>query len=254
MNCNTPTDICFSFTGFQARGGLTDVHQDGWGIAFFEGKGVRLFLDPLPSALSPIAEFVKTYPIRSKNVVAHIRKATQGEVCLENTHPFRRELWGYNWIFAHNGNIKNFSPEFDGTFLPIGTTDSEMVFCWIMQELRKQHGPHHPSVDSLFSSVAELAKIVNTYGEFNFLLSNGVNLLAHCSTKLVYIVRKAPFATARLKDKDVTVDFSTLTTSQDKVAIIATTQLTEEKTWTNMPPRTLWLFKDGNVINHTETE
>lgn len=41
MNCNTPTDICFSFTGFQTRGGLTDVHSDGWGIAFFENKGVR---------------------------------------------------------------------------------------------------------------------------------------------------------------------------------------------------------------------
>ena len=35
MNCNVPTDICFSFTGFQARGGATDVHADGWGIAFF---------------------------------------------------------------------------------------------------------------------------------------------------------------------------------------------------------------------------
>ena len=42
MNCNTPTDICFSFAGFQARGGLTDVHGDGWGIAFFEGRGVRV--------------------------------------------------------------------------------------------------------------------------------------------------------------------------------------------------------------------
>ena len=64
MNCNTPTDICFSFTGFQQRGGGTDVHADGWGIGFFEGKGVRLFLDPLPSAQSPIAELVRNYPIR----------------------------------------------------------------------------------------------------------------------------------------------------------------------------------------------
>ena len=37
MNCNVPTDICFSFTGFRKRGGDTDVHADGWGIAFFEG-------------------------------------------------------------------------------------------------------------------------------------------------------------------------------------------------------------------------
>ncbi|MDB9422381.1 class II glutamine amidotransferase [Microcystis aeruginosa CS-563/04] len=37
MNCNVPTDICFSFEGFCARGGKTDEHRDGWGIAFFEG-------------------------------------------------------------------------------------------------------------------------------------------------------------------------------------------------------------------------
>ncbi|WP_347249682.1 class II glutamine amidotransferase, partial [Zoogloea sp.] len=94
MNCNTPTDICFSFAGFQARGGLTDVHGDGWGIAFFEGRGVRVFLDPKASAHSPVAELVRNYPIRSLNVIAHIRKATQGFVSLENTHPFQRELWG----------------------------------------------------------------------------------------------------------------------------------------------------------------
>ena len=35
MNCNVPTDICFSFTGFQKRGGETDVHTDGLGVAFF---------------------------------------------------------------------------------------------------------------------------------------------------------------------------------------------------------------------------
>ena len=83
MNCNVPTDICFSFAGFRARGGLTDHHRDGWGIAFFEGRGVRVFLDPAPSAHSPVAELVNRYPIRSLNVIAHIRKATQGDIRLK---------------------------------------------------------------------------------------------------------------------------------------------------------------------------
>jgi len=39
MNCNTPTDIVFSFEGFRRRAGLTDCHSDGFGIAFFEGRG-----------------------------------------------------------------------------------------------------------------------------------------------------------------------------------------------------------------------
>lgn len=253
MNCNTPTDICFSFTGFQARGGLTDIHQDGWGIAFFEGKGVRQFLDPEPSAHSKIAELVKSYPIKSKNVVAHIRKATQGVVALENTHPFVRELWGHYWIFAHNGNITNFDLELDGTFVPVGCTDSEKVFCWFMQELRKKFGIQYPGNELFFSAVAELSIIAGQHGEFNFLMSNGSLLLAHCSTKLTYIIRKAPFATARLTDQDVTVDFSHLTTAQDQVAIVATTPLTDEEQWTKLEPGTLCLFEEGHVAKQQKT-
>src|SRR5690242_11015433 len=92
MNCAAPTDVTFSFTGFAARGGVTDHHADGWGIAFFEDKACRLFIDHQSSATSPIAEMVKRYPIKSKNTIAHIRKATQGHILLENCHPFMREL------------------------------------------------------------------------------------------------------------------------------------------------------------------
>lgn len=247
MNCNVPTDICFSFAGFQARGGLTDVHSDGWGIAFFEGPGVRLFLDPEPSSQSKIAEFVKNYPIKSKNVVAHIRKATQGEVGLQNTHPFSREQWGQNWIFAHNGNILNFKPQLDGSFHPVGSTDSEMIFCWLLQELQKKFGKTYPGNHQIFSAIKELTAQIQTLGESNFLISNGRMLIAHCSTKLSYIIRKAPFTTARLKDQDLSVDFSSVTTSMDRVAIIATVPLTDNENWSQLDSGSLILFEDGEI-------
>jgi len=38
MNCNTPTDIGFSFAGFSKRGGLTDHHTDGFFAAVFQRK------------------------------------------------------------------------------------------------------------------------------------------------------------------------------------------------------------------------
>lgn len=122
MNCNVPTDIVFSFTGFAHRGGHTDTHHDGWGIAFFEGTGVRHFVDHQAAVASPIAELIKRYPIKSTNVIAHIRKATVGQVALENCHPFVRELWGRYWVFAHNGDLKAFAPVLDGAFRPVGTT------------------------------------------------------------------------------------------------------------------------------------
>lgn len=253
MNCNVPTDICFSFTGFQKRGGGTDVHADGWGIAFFEGKGVRLFLDPQPSAQSPVAELVRNYPIRSLNVIAHIRKATQGIVSLENTHPFQRELWGQYWVFAHNGNLPQFRPVLDGSFLPVGDTDSERIFCWLLQSLRQRFGDAPPGRDALFDAIHGLTAPLAATGIFNYLLSNGDSLYAHCSTELSYIVRRAPFAKAHLKDEDVMVDFSEVTTPNDRVAVIATLPLTDNEPWVTMPPGSLWLFHDGEAVAHRLT-
>ncbi len=39
MSANVPTDIVFSFTGLMQRGGKTGPHKDGWGLAFYEGRG-----------------------------------------------------------------------------------------------------------------------------------------------------------------------------------------------------------------------
>ena len=253
MNCNVPTDICFSFTGFQARGGATDVHSDGWGIAFFEGKGTRVFLDPQPSCTSPVAALVRSYPIHSKNVIAHIRKATQGSIGLENTHPFMRELWGRYWIFAHNGNLLNFKPELDGSFVPVGLTDSELAFCWMLQQLRQRFGSCCPDRTTLFSAIQALTVSIAQHGEFNFLLSNGDCLFAHASTKLRYILRQAPFKQAHLNDQDITVDFSALTKSDDRVAIIATEALTDNEAWKTMSPGTLWWFEEGLAVQTVET-
>jgi glutamine amidotransferase len=253
MNCNTPTDICFSFEGFRTRGGLTDVHQDGWGIAFFEGPGCRVFIDVEPSAKSAVAELVRNYPIHSRNVIAHIRKATQGRTALENTHPFQRELWGRYWIFAHNGNLKDFAPPSDGSFMPVGDTDSERAFCHLLRSLRQRFPDGMPTRDALFAALAELAATIARHGEFNFLLSSGDGLYAHCSTSLCYIVRQAPFAVAHLKDQDVSVDFSEVTNPDDRVAVIATLPLTDNEAWTTLVPGTLTLFHDGVPLRHEST-
>ena len=254
MNCNVPTDICFSFAGFRQRGGGTDIHSDGWGIAFFEGNGVRMFLDPKPSAESVISELVRSYPIHSLNVVAHIRKSTLGRTSLENTHPFRRELWGQYWIFAHNGHLPDFKPVLDGSFTPVGNTDSELIFCWFLQNFRQRFGNTPPSRESLFEFLAELTQPLAGRGIFNYLLSNADFMVAHCSTELTYIVRCAPFAQAHLTDEDVTIDFSEVTTPNDRVAVIATQPLTDNEEWLTMCPGTLWLFHQGEVVREIKTE
>lgn len=241
MNGNTPTDIVFSFTGFSTR---AEEHKDGFGIAFFEGQGVRLFVDAQSARQSPVADMVRRYPIRSDNIVAHIRKATQGRIALENTHPFQRELWGRYWVFAHNGDLKGFAPRLHASFHPVGSTDSELAFCWLMQELAKAHAKL-PSVEELTLTLSELVPRIASHGTFNFLLSNGDSLWAHCSTRLHWLVREHPFRQARLQDEDVSVNFAELTKPQDRVAVIVTEPLTSDEAWTAFEPGQLLAFTHG---------
>ncbi len=246
MNCNTPTDVMFSFTGFAERGGRTDHHADGWGIAFFEGRGLRHFVDHSPAFDSPVAELIRRYPIKSRNVIAHIRKATQGEISLENCHPFVRELWGRYWVFAHNGDLLDFHPRLHGSFKPVGTTDSERAFCWIMQELAKSHAGV-PTVEELTLTLRELTPRVSRHGTFNFMLSNGQALWAHASTHLHYVLRKHPFAHASLSDEDLSIDFARNTTPTDRVAVVVTAPLTTDEAWTAFEPGEVKVFVDGTL-------
>ncbi|HEY9100553.1 class II glutamine amidotransferase [Chitinimonas sp.] len=244
MNCNVPTDICFSFDGFRRRGGETDHHADGWGIGFFEGRGCRTFLDWQSSCVSPIAELVRNYPIKSTNVIAHIRKATVGRISLANTHPFMRELWGHYWLFAHNGDLKTLPTLQSNRFTPVGDTDSEHAFCWLLESLLARF-PTEPSPQELHAAMKPLVAELAQHGSLNFLLSNGRWLAAHCATKLQYIVRQAPFGQAHLVDQDVSVDFDALTTPSDRVALIATEPLTDNEQWTKMEAGELIVFADG---------
>ncbi len=241
LNANTPTDVMFSFTGFATR---AQEHKDGFGIAFFEGAGVRLMVDAQSARQSPVAEMVRRYPIRSENIVAHIRKATQGGVTLANTHPFVRELWGRYWVFAHNGDLQGFAPGLHGAFRPVGETDSERAFCWLMQELAKAHAKV-PTVAELTATLRELAPVPAAHGSFNFMLSNGQALWAHCSTRLHHLVRQHPFARACLQDDDVTVDFAEHTSARDRVAVIVTEPLTTNEAWTAFAPGELRVFVEG---------
>ncbi|MBY0233647.1 MAG: class II glutamine amidotransferase [Burkholderiaceae bacterium] len=243
MNANTPTDVMFSFTGLATR---AEEHKDGFGIAFFEGRGLRHFVDHHSARVSPLAKLVQDYPIKSDNVIAHIRKATQGQVALENTHPFQRELWGRYWVFAHNGNLKDFRPRLHAAFRPVGDTDSERAFCWLMQELAKAHCAV-PSIEELTHTLRELCPQLNAFGTFNMLLSNGQALWAHGSTHLHYLLRRHPFGRVHLQDEDLSIDFAPQTTAQDRVAIIATEPLTRDEPWVAFAPGELKVFVDGVV-------
>jgi glutamine amidotransferase len=245
MECNVPTDIVFSFSALALRGGLKGPHADGWGLALYEGKSVRTFLEPTAACHSALAEFVRKNPIKTLLAIAHVRKRTRGRTALENTHPFVRELWGRHIVFAHNGTVRGVRRLPLGHFTPIGDTDSEYAFCLLLARLEEAFPRYPRSRKALWQAVARIGSELGKKGTFNFLLGDGEHLFARCSTRLHYIIRCAPFKQATLADDDLTVDFAQVTTPNDRVAVIATAPLTRDEVWTQGEPGTLWIFRGG---------
>ncbi len=250
MSCNSAAAISFSFAGFAERGGRTDHHADGWGIGFYEACGCRTFHDPAPACSSALADFVKTYPIKSRIVLAHIRKATQGATGLSNCHPFQREWLGKQWLFAHNGDLRAWRAPLSGAVLPVGTTDSEHAFCWLMESLRSRFssGNAPPKQPELFNAIAEFSGVCAAQGNFNMVLSNGEYLFLHCSSKLYTLTRAHPFPIAQLVDCDMRLDLNALNAPTDRITIVATEPLTAEEPWQALATGTTLAIKDGEIV------
>ena len=208
-----------------------------------------------------------------QNVMAHIRYATTGGVSLENVHPFSRELWGINWTFAHNGQVPKFDDstlQEDQPFLgkttvedlhfnPVGDTDSEAVFCAILNALNAEFDDL-PTLPVLHAFLKRLCDEIIAGDEestiFNFLLGCGqFSLFAYSwpgrrpGSKvwngLYYIIREPPFSTAQLVDVDYSIDFAKCTTANDRIAVITTKPLTNEDGWREFERGELLLFDKG---------
>jgi glutamine amidotransferase len=247
LSANTPTDLCFSFHGLRRRGGATADHGDGWGLACFnvDGQGVTLYREEAPAAFSPVAAEMATLPLKAHCSIAHIRKATKGKVALENCHPFHRQWHGQDWVFAHNGHLEG-SWELDGPYKPVGDTDSEAAFCWLLQELDRAGVCGDDGAD-LYGHLVRLADALALRGTFNGLLSNGRWLFVYATTRLHVLTRQAPFSHARLADDDVSVDFAELAGPNDVVTIVSTEPLTTNEPWLPLQPgQALWIV-DGRV-------
>eukprot|EP00980_Cylindrotheca_fusiformis_P007327 scaffold1525_cov142-Cylindrotheca_fusiformis.AAC.127 len=276
MNCATPTDFNFSFQGFCRRGGDTDIHSDGWGIAFYQDRGLRQFHDTEPASTSLLADFLGKRSIRTLNMMGHLRYATVGDVNMANVHPFAREMWGIDFCFAHNGEVpifktnpnrqlKSLKPSTDSNrqdiayYNPVGTTDSEATFCAILNALR-QRFETLPSLPVLYEAIQKLCdEIVEEQPDqtiLNFMMTCGPHTLWVYSwpgsrpgskvwNGLQYATRQYPFKKCHLCDLDYTVDFSTQTTENDCVSVIATKPLTDDETWIELSKGELILFDQG---------
>ncbi|MEZ5936236.1 MAG: class II glutamine amidotransferase [Alphaproteobacteria bacterium] len=183
LSSRAPAAITLSLEAFSQHGGLTGPHKDGWGIAFAADGDARVIKDTDCASASPWVRFLEDHPIESHLVIAHIRRATAGELALKNTQPFIRELGGRLHVFAHNGHVPGVmnAPDLPlGRFRPIGETDSEYAFCSLLARLEALWlAATVPSLDSRLAIVGNFAQELRQLGPANFLYGDGDVLFVH---------------------------------------------------------------------------
>lgn len=178
-----PTDVRASLEAFARRGGQDGRQKDGWGLAYYVDRDVRLIKEPSPAADSACVRFLQEHPFASDLVVAHIRKATRGSLGMSNCQPFVRELGGRMHVFAHNGDLDPalLAARFPlRRFRPVGETDSEYAFCMLLDRFAQAaSGSAMPALGERRTIVERFASDLRELGPANFIYVDGEVLFAH---------------------------------------------------------------------------
>lgn len=274
--CNHETDLIFSSAILSSHSGK---HRHGWGVAFYPNNSpeCQIYKEPEMMKGSNLLRFLNENKIIKSNIILnHIRMATSSSK-FENTHPFKRELFGQHWSFIHNGGtgmdnyFKTYLAENNNKmdFVPVGQTGSDKGFCIILNELKKNISNNFSlknigtnlsvicdyDFDKAQKVIFEICtKIMNSGAQFNMLLSNGEYFIAFHSghNKLNYLFRDGKevinkdirFIDPDFKDINIGLDKKI----NEKAFIVATEPLTEGEDWKRFARGEMLVFKKGELI------
>lgn len=253
ISSREPTTVQISLTEFARRGGNTGPHIDGWGIAFFRDGDVSLIREPEPSAESAHLRFIHDQHVPSALVLSHIRKATQGSICLRNTQPFMRELGGQPHIFAHNGDLIDIHKQIDiidGPFRAIGDTDSEHAFCYLLKLMRPLwQSVVPPTLDQRLEIFLQFSVEMSQFGAANFLYSDGDALFVHShfrrqdngtvSPPGLYLLHRNHHEHDVLRGVEVSSD--------QEMTLLASRPLSNES-WLPLGEHTVLIIRSGQIL------
>jgi glutamine amidotransferase len=183
----------------------SEKHPDGWGVAYYVAGAPHLIRSAGTAHADATFRQVGAI-VSSQTVLAHIRKATQGQISPLNCHPFQ---YG-RWVMAHNGDVPRWPevrPRVLEAILPrfqrylLGETDSEVIFHLFLTRLfaradvARADTPIEAVIAALRETVAiireETAKATSEAPLLTLVVTDGATMVAHQGGKpLLYSTYK----------------------------------------------------------------
>ena len=249
------------FAAFRKRGRELPEgkgNPDGWGIALYpDRKAVQLIKEAIPAATSKLCEFVSSYEhMRSRTFIAHVRKASRGIVTYRNTHPFCREAMGREYSFAHNGTVRLSRKFLSGRYRPVGGTDSERLFCYILDYIEDRGICDWGEADLLDFwkfLIGHNRRIIDDQtkpSKLNMLLTGGDTLICYTDLygqgtlhKLMLPAREEVLGGSNSSDC-----LQLQKRTEKSICVVATRHLLNDKRWVSMKAGELCALRNGVVV------
>lgn len=229
---------------------------DGWGLGYYPPgePSASMLKEPAPQAVSQRSELIKAWDhLESSTFVVHIRTATWGSLSDANTQPFARIWGGREWLFGHSGSLASRPEVTRGSiFEPVGSTDSEVIFCELMNRIAAQKwntlGDADPQV------LHGWLNTVNELGTLNVVLTDGRDLCVYADRAkggLFAWELLPPYEKVAFADEDLEVDLTRRGVKSRKGVVVTTRALeaTQGKPaeWKPLPAGQLLLIRQGSV-------
>ena len=237
---------------------------DGWGLGYYPaGEPTAAVLkEPAPPQGSIRSQLALAWEqVASSLFVLHIRHATWGALSDANTQPFARAWGRRDWLMAHAGSLDAKLPEFAGPFEPIGSTDTEQLFCRLLNQCVERNWRSLAEVD-LDVMVGWLAEL-NEIGGLTMCLTDGRDLLVHADRRGVplWLGQLAPpYDVIAFGDDDLGIDL-TKRGAKARKGVVVSTELQHARegdaeralTWRQLAPGQLLIVREGAVIAERST-
>jgi transglutaminase-like putative cysteine protease/predicted glutamine amidotransferase len=232
----------------------------GWGFAWYpeNSASAMVIKDPTSIGDNPMTMLLRTWErFHSTIFVAHLRGAAR-TLREDDTHPFMRSFAGRDWVFAHNGDLASqdgapleeaLGLEPDLALVPVGRTDSELAFCWL---LAKAHKVGASSIGAIgWERLHAWFRELDGFGTANFILSDGKDLAVYSDdtryNQLHYARLVPPHADPKLGTEDIGVDLSDAHERTRTVAMVSTEPLSEGP-WSAMDRGQLVVLRRGAMV------
>lgn len=133
-----------------------ESHSHGWGFGWYpdDHQSVLIAKDPAARGTQVMVDAITEWSnFRSTVFFCKVRGADLG-YRQTDTQPFSRSFAGRDWLFVHNGDLdKDALESLHGNqrrlLEPLGSTDSELIFCNILTQLQESGARQISDIDPM---------------------------------------------------------------------------------------------------------